>query len=108
MGSKLRAICYQCKFEDEVYFGGGMRNFMEECDVPAINTKTGKFVVANIFNKKKLDKDLVFYNDKKMYKGKLDKSSAHEWGDIYLSYDNNLCPGCKNYSMKFELELLFD
>ena len=99
MGTILMANCKKCGFlKDEIYYGGGMMNFMEVCNVPALNRKTGQLIVKNIF--KKHSEDIVFYNNPSMFKGKLGKDT-HQWGDIYLRRLKNHCPQCKNYSLIF-------
>lgn len=107
----LKAKCNKCGFEKEFYYGGGMRDFMTVCNVPAIDNKTGKFVIKNFFKKDKL-KDIVFYNEHTMYHGRINKNNninnSHEWGEILLKKSNNLCPTCRLYSMDFEFCGCFD
>jgi hypothetical protein len=101
MGQMLNAICNKCGFQKEVSFGAGMSDFQTVCNVPALNTKTGKLVVKNFLKVDKQANDITFYNDPKMYKGEIE-DEYHQWGDIFLSPKNNLCPKCKTYSMNFE------
>ncbi len=108
MGSILKAIC-PCGFEKEdIYYGGGMMNFTTHCGVPAINQKTGQFLTENYFNKDKLPEEIVFYDDPKMYIGKLEQYRGIHWGDVYLKHKDNLCPVCRSYSLSFTETGLFD
>lgn len=107
MGQILKAVCKNCYFEEEVWFGGGMLNFETECNVPAINNTTGEFEIMNIFNKDLFDGNYTFYNDPSMFKGKITIDSP-QWYDIYLCPTKNLCPKCKSFKMNFESVGFFD
>jgi hypothetical protein len=99
MGSILIASCKKCGFEkSDIFYGGGMIDFIEVCNVPAINKRTGQMVVKNIF--KKHSKNIAFYTEPSMYKGKLGKN-RHQWGEIYLRKFKNHCPQCQSFSLSF-------
>lgn len=105
MGSILKANCDKCGFEKEVWFGAGMKDFTTICNVPAITKKTGRLGVKNIL--KEHMGDYTFYSDPTMYEGELG-DDAHQWGEVMLKRENNLCPRCKNFTMVFEDNGCFD
>jgi len=100
MGTILNAYCEECGFENEVWYGAGMADYGTVCNVPAIDNKSGKFVIRNILAEDKLKDDLSFYNDPVMFNGKI-KNEELQWGEIYLKADKNLCPKCKSFTMQF-------
>jgi len=106
MGSILKASCKKCGFEKtDIFYGGGIMNFMKICNVPAYNSKTKRFSVKNIF--KEHGEHIIFYNDNRMFKGKLGRN-PHQWGDIFLKQRNNFCPSCKEYTLTFKATACFD
>lgn len=107
MGTIVRASCCKCGFEKEVFFGGGMSDFTTKCRVPAIETKTGKFVVKNYFKKVQLEGDFVFYDEPRMYEGNIE-DGAEKWGEVSLKFKNNLCPYCRTFTLNFESIGLYD
>jgi len=60
MESIVNANCTHCGFEKEFYFGAGMMNFETTCNVPAIDKKTGEFVIKNILEREKQQADFLF------------------------------------------------
>lgn len=106
MGTILRAVCKKCGYSKTVYFGGGMLDFTEVCNAPAINKETGKFEVKNILDKEILKK-YTFYNEAGMFKSP-NINSVHQWGEILLNEKNNLCPECSDFTLDFEAEGFFD
>jgi len=84
-----------------------MMNFSTHCGVPALNLKTKKLLAGNYFNKDKLSKEIVFYNDPNMYEGELEHYII-QWGDVHLNPGHNLCPMCYDFTMKFQDAGYFD
>lgn len=107
MGDLLKAHCEKCSFEKEVFFGSGMEDFLSVLNVPAVNSETGEFVVENIIERESLDENLIFYNDKSMYKGTMPEHTIN-WRGLKLNPRNNLCPNCQSYSLAFENVGVFD
>lgn len=107
MGSMVLAKCTNCDFEKEFDFGAGMMDFQTICNVPAISTKTGKFLTKNIFDKEKLKGRYLFYSDKSMHLGTISQDDL-QWGDIWLKRNENFCPVCKSFSLRFDVVGLFD
>lgn len=107
MGTILKAAC-PCGFvKEDIFYGGGRMNFTTHCEVPAINKKTGKFLTENFFSKDNLPEEIVFYNDPRMYKGKLVQYEL-QWGKVHLNPLNNLCPSCSDFTMEFQKVGFFD
>ena len=107
MGTLLRAVCNKCGYSNIVNFGAGMLNFTEVCNVPVINKKSGKLEIKNILDKDISKENYSFYNEPEMYQGE-DSGKKHQWGDIFLSEERNLCPSCLKFTMNFESEGLYD
>jgi len=105
MGSILMANCQKCGYEKEVWFGAGIKDFSTICNVPAITKKSGRLGVKNILKEHK--DECAFYSDPLMYEGELG-DDAHQWGEIWLKRENNLCPRCNNYTMVFKNNGRFD
>ena len=115
MGSMLISQC-QCGYEsDELMLGGGMMNFIEDCEIP--------FYCDNceiVFTRDVLGKlDFKKYNKcpkcrkKVQYYGSIseddfenDDDNVFDWGiefdkRYYLKNDSYHCPKCKKEEMKF-------
>jgi hypothetical protein len=107
MGIILSAFCEKCGFEKEVWFGAGMDNFMTVCNVPALNKKSGRFVIKNILKKGNSSRDFNFYNESGMFQGTIENDDL-QWDDVILKESGNLCPNCKLFSMKFFQNGCFD
>lgn len=107
MGSILIASCKNCGFKQDVWFGAGMADSDKVCDVPGINRKTGKFVVANFFKEEELKREIIFYTEPLMFKGDI-KDDYYDWGGVHICRNNNLCPKCKNYSLDIISDGCFD
>ena len=99
MGALLTAKCELCGFSANAVLGGGMMNFTKVCHVPAIDKRTGSFVIKNLFDKKN-NKHYTFYNEAAMYSGIIDSTDLR-WLDVQLKSTNNYCPQCKAFSMRF-------
>ncbi len=106
MGTLLKAVCSNCDFSEEFLFGGGMQDFDRVCNLPAIEKRTGKFVVENYF-RNKTNADLKFYNQSGMYAGE-PGADYHQWMDVYLKSDHNICPLCNEFAMRFEMIGFYD
>lgn len=104
MGKILRAICGTCGFERKnIGYGGGMENYKTFCGVPAIDVSKNQLVVENYFNKEKLEDNIVFYTEKQLFKGEIDKNNGSwSWMDVFLKIKENKCPECNNFTMTFE------
>ena len=83
-----------------------MLNFTRVCHVPAIDSRTGKFVVKN-FIRNKTNVNLKFYNQAGMYAGELG-DDYHQWGDVHLKCSDNICPECGAFTMSFEMLGCYD
>ncbi len=110
MGKIITAICKaSCGFKKEnIYYGAGMLTFQTECNVPAMNMKTGDFLEENYFDKDNLPEHIVFYDSPEMYKGDLDRYRNIQWCDVYLKPEQNLCPNCRKFSLLFWITGFFD
>ncbi len=107
MGLLVYADCANCNFIKKFSFGGGMRDHMTRCDVPALNRSNGKFVVRNYFKKDKYRIQYDFYNSPTMHRSK-HSSGDLVYGEIVLKQAQNFCPKCKRYALKFLECALFD
>jgi hypothetical protein len=101
MGYILKAICPSCHFEkDNLHFGSGMME--QEPRLPAINKQTEEFVMTA--------PDLPgydYYHDRKMYKGDINDGFYQNF-DVLLSPDQNYCPRCKTFQMRFDYVGMWD
>ena len=98
MGTILKAEC-SCGYENEkIYFGAGMDD-QEICDVPAL--KNGTFVIEmkNI-RRRDLYPNYIFYTENVMFES-IGSGKTHDAWQFQLQQENNLCPECKLYEMKF-------
>jgi hypothetical protein len=110
MGSIIKARC-DCGFSQaELYLGGGMRTFQEECLFPVLCMKCHSLSIANLLEKDiccpKCDEsdvkpyDLPALSDRK---GKI----IFEWNTdrigrtLTLTEGEYLCPKCGKFSMHF-------
>jgi len=107
MGYILAATCKNCCFKQDVSFGAGMLNSATVCDVPGINRKTGKLVEANFFDEEELKSDIIFYTEPLMFKGDIMEDYL-DWGGVLIKRHDNICPQCKDYSLEFIPDVLFD
>ena len=98
----IRATCKICGFEKEFLFGAGMSDFEAICNVPAINKKTGKFIIKNIYEIDQLSSNIIFYNQPEMYSGSMEEG-AHQWREVFIKEKNNLCHKCLTYSLDFDV-----
>ena len=105
MGYGLDALC-QCGFKDYVLFGVGFEAFLNHFNTPAISKRTKKLVTTNI-EKPNASRYFNFYTDPKMFK-LAPEINWIEFGEYKLSYDGNFCPGCGEFTMRFELGVLWD
>lgn len=106
MGVLLKAICNECGFSAETFYGGNMMNFQHNCPVPAIELSTGEFKTVN-------HKDTSLHNLYDFYTDDVLKHSEY----IGATYDNfklkinahsNFCPRCHEFSLKFIQTAIFD
>ena len=95
MGYILSAVCPSCHYKKEnLYYGSGMRE--REPKIPAINQKTGDFAMIPLGLP-----EYDYYHDRKMYKGDIN-GNFYQNIDILISPDENFCPKCKTYQMRFD------
>jgi hypothetical protein len=106
----LTAYCESCGFvQHGINFGVG---FVQHTpNIPALQKGSEEIVVEEF----KDDADLRFYHQPEMYKGvfktwkNIDPDPVSgifegygiQCGDIYLSPEKNLCPGCGKFTMQF-------
>lgn len=95
MGTFINAHCGKCGFRQEgMMFGSG---FVKRIPgIPALKKDTGELVVVE----KTDDPNLLFYHQKEMYKGSIERYGIENF-DIRLNPVNNLCPSCGEYTMEF-------
>ena len=119
MGSILAAKC-SCGFEyDWINAGGGMLDFHEVCNVPALCRNCNILVVKNYLHKfcrcPQCRKKVIFYTDPSLQKDPLEvvdetgeDNSLFYWN---INYDDKpcilpntkyLCPLCGKFDMIFE------
>lgn len=106
MGLLLKAKCHKCDFQKSFNFGAGKMNYKKISNVPAINIKTGDFVLVNYLDKN-IKSDFNFYNQVDMFKA-VSESKHFSWQEFKIQRSNNLCPKCKKFEMEFILEGYFD
>lgn len=98
MGTILKAEC-KCGFaRDKIHFGAGMEDF-GQCYVPALKNGSSTIEMKNIRNKKNL-LDYVFYTENTLHEATANCKSYQAW-EFFLNMENNLCPKCKTYNMRF-------
>jgi len=107
MGVLIKAKCEYCGFEREFQFGVGMMDFMTKCIVPAVDNRTGEFVIGDIYSGLPTESHVTFYNDPRMYWNPLTDDYI-QWNDVYLSRTENFCPACHFYKLNFEEVGCFD
>jgi len=97
MGYLLRAECNSCHwYHDTFSFGSGFAN--RKPKLPAINKATSAFIITD----NEYDPALDYYHSPDMYKGEIEGFGIqHEF--IRLNPEGNKCPGCGEYSMRFEV-----
>ncbi|MBT7087989.1 hypothetical protein HN928_03400 [bacterium] len=114
MGSIIRAHC-KCGFESEdIYAGGGMMNFHEICNAPAICLHCNTFLIKNYMKKyskcPKCRKKVTFYNDSQVQEKVSESDESYydifswdmeEKGTFFLLNIQYYCPKCKKKSLKF-------
>ncbi len=115
MGGIIRAHC-KCGFNSGViYAGGGMSNFLEVCNAPAICLNCDIFLIKNYMKEQskcpKCRKKVVFYNDpqvqEQVSESHKESSCIFCWNvsdekGIFLLLDKKyLCPECKEMTMEF-------
>jgi len=106
MASILFAKCVKCEYKKKnIRFGGLLNTFENECMVPAYDIGNNVLVVKNYFHKHKLNENIKFYNERQLYRGEIneeEKDSFMQWLDVKLKINDNKCPSCHNFALKFE------
>lgn len=98
MGTILKAEC-PCGFTDEkIYFGAGMED-IGHCYVPALKNGSSIIEMKNIRKKTNL-LDYVFYTENTLHEATANCKSYQAW-EFFLNMENNLCPKCKTFNMRF-------
>jgi hypothetical protein len=112
MGSQHKAHC-PCGYENTVYVGGVRRTFLEKSKYPHYCTNCG-LVEVNVC-KTPLEcpscksSSILPYGHKKISKYKKKETLVLQLWENSAQMDGNLCPRCKEYTLKFEHpEILFD
>jgi len=116
MGSIIKAIC-KCGFESEdIFAGGGFRNFQTTCTAPAICLNCQRFLIKNYMKKHgkcpDCGKEVTFYNDPSV-QTQMNESEkprdifswhiSDERGDFQLPNTRYLCPKCGKMTLIFIL-----
>jgi len=112
MGSQHKAHC-PCGYENTVYVGGVRRTFLEKSKYPHYCNNCG-LVEVNVC-KTPLEcpscksSSILPYGHKKISKYKKKETLVLQLWENSAQMDGNLCPRCKEYTLKFEHpEILFD
>lgn len=115
MGGIIKAHC-KCGFESEnIYAGGGMLNFHEICNAPAICLNCNIFLIKNYMKKHSKCSEcrgkVTFYNDLqvqeqvsesyKWYNDMFSWNVSDEKGEFRLPDTKYLCPKCNKMTMEF-------
>ena len=115
MGSMLISQC-KCGLEsDELYVGGGMMNFKEECDIPFYCDKCEIVISRNILNEEGIKENNRCPKCRKTVKsyGEIGEDNFEsqdeyifDWGiddekRYFLQNKPYYCPKCKKEEMKF-------
>jgi len=115
MGSILKAQC-KCGFElEDIFAGGGMLNFHEICDAPAICLNCNIFLIKNYMKKyskcPRCQKKVAFYNDLQVQKKVSESYETYndifswnvndEKGEFRLPDTQYYCPECNEMTLKF-------
>lgn len=117
MGIIIVAKC-ECGFEsDEIYAGGGMRNYHDNCSAPAVCLNCNQFLVKNYMKKyakcPKCRKKVIFYNDKQLQEKSDNERTILEWNamndqQFTLPEIKFYCPKCRKKTMNFHWGGLWD
>jgi rubredoxin len=95
MGYILTAVCPSCDYKKEnLYYGSGMMN--REPKIPALNHKSGELEMISPGLP-----GYDYYHDRKMYKGDINDDFYQNF-DVLISPDENYCPKCKTFQMRFD------
>jgi hypothetical protein len=112
MGSQHKAHC-PCGYENTVYVGGVRRTFLEKSKYPHYCNNCG-LVEVNVC-KTPLEcpscksSSILPYGHKKISKYKKKETLVLQLWENSAQMDGNLCPRCKEYTLKFEHpEIVFD
>jgi hypothetical protein len=104
MGSKVIAEC-ECGFiTPKMRLGGGMYCYTTVNTFPNYCKNCSSLFLANMFDNEIVctnckSHEVVPYNDSYVAKG-FDRTSFN-WGDLKLYSENNLCPECNQFFLKF-------
>lgn len=110
MGSMYLANC-ECGFTKNTRVGGGMKDHKTDSSFPFYCDYCG-LVSVNISQDQLAcpyceSKDVIQYGDAKISEPADGYKSVH-WGNYSCANSGHLCPSCKNKTMRFTLEMLFD
>lgn len=98
MGYTLQASCDWCNRKALLSFGAGMANHLSLCNVPAWDIKNNTVKSVNYYTHKD-DINFKFYSDEEL-RGPLEGYGL-QWSSHRLNYENNYCPICRTFSLKF-------
>ena len=105
MGTLLKAVC-KCGFKEvKISFGAGMED-VGKCFVPALKNGSSIIEMKNIRNKPN-HIDYVFYTDSVLFDTNEFNEHYNAW-EFRLKKENNFCPKCKQYNMKFVFVGVYD
>ncbi len=107
MGELLKAYCEKCGFTKKTCLGSGEADFDYNCNFPAIDLEYNKFTVGNILKEEESKGRYKFYNDPTMFLEK-PEGRVHKCRDYSLQRENNYCPICERFTMKFESDGNYD
>lgn len=106
MGEIIKAIC-DCGYQSKkLSFGAGMADFEYSRSVPAISMTTAEIVELDILSKSP-NPQLVPYTDPRLHDQNCN-CTALEAFDTLLPTEGNYCPGCHQFSLKFEVLGVYD
>jgi len=112
MGSILVAEC-ECGFKsEEMFAGGGMLNFYEVCNAPAICKECGIIFTRNFMSTKKnircpnCKKKALYYNDPILHGDKQGEEVVFSWNlpadeSFILPHTTYCCPQCRQMNLRF-------
>ena len=98
MGTILKPEC-TCGYESKnISFGAGMED-ENVCQVPALQNGSSEIEMKNI-RRREIYPEYIFYTENLMFESHGLVKTYDAW-QYKLRAENNLCPSCKKYEMKF-------
>lgn len=106
MGEIIKAICGCCYQSKELKFGAGTADFEHSRTVPAISMTTAEIVELDILAKSP-NPQLVPYTDPRLHDQNCTCTTLQAF-DTFLPTKGSYCPGCHQFSLRFESLGLYD